>query len=472
MIDLPKPGAYVVRTPNARIFSQVMVQHWLDSQEDTPFKSCLWLTASPQHEVHSMLEPYLKARKSALKGLDIVSIRNLWAKGHAKNGIRQLCRSLNTLCVLQPALIIIEHAELWFDDSKESLDKRNPLAHMRLLHQWTRHAKAHVITPIQGDLPEWSVFADGLLDVGPLGEVEFRPWWPTQWGLQTNLWTEPSQLVRIQTQIILDTELFSNLKVLAQACHRLRFGSTHLQGIHIQAHGELSTQDASVLLRMGADSVWFIVEKIETWLGLDSAQLQKLDPDFLSRQTPLLLTPDLFARDLHEVFMPGLLTIVSSKTFSRHGLMMLQLSKRWDLKCTITRLSLMRHMTAKTALRLANWAMATCVFTATREAIYVLKIWSEDPDEHAHRTWLESCFRENLNVLFSGDIQFIGENSQSTLLADLYEEPEPISIENLIEEDLDEPELLAELWDESPETLTLKRPWSQRMHQLLNGSTP
>jgi hypothetical protein len=170
MIDLPKPGAYVVRAPHANHFSQGLVQHWLDSQEETPFRSCLWLTASPKNEVRSLLEPYLLKRAGAPKGLDVVSVRNLWAKGHAKNGIRQLCRSLNTLCVLKPALVIIEHAELWFDDSDEPLNRQNPLAQMRLLHQWAHHAQAHVVTTVQGDLPEWSTFADGLADVSDLGE--------------------------------------------------------------------------------------------------------------------------------------------------------------------------------------------------------------------------------------------------------------------------------------------------------------
>ena len=36
MIDLPKPGAYVVRAPHANHFSQGLVQHWLGSQEETP----------------------------------------------------------------------------------------------------------------------------------------------------------------------------------------------------------------------------------------------------------------------------------------------------------------------------------------------------------------------------------------------------------------------------------------------------
>jgi len=465
MIDLPTPGAYVVRAPHAARFAQSLVQHWLDSQGETPFKSCLWLTASPKNEVRNLLEPYLLKRSHAPKGLDVVSVRNLWAKGHATHGIRQLCRSLDTLCVLQPALVIVEHAELWFNDSNEPLARRSPLAQMRLLNKWAVHAQAHVVTPVQGDLPEWSTFADGLADVSDRGEFEFRPWWPTQWGLQTNLWNDSSLFSQIPFHRVLDSRVFGNLKNLALACHGLREADSQPQGIHIQAHGEISPRNASTLLRMGADSVWTNTENIHTWLGVRADQVHRAQPDVL----PTAAHESGFARDLHEVFMPGLLTVVSNPAFAVQGLMMLELTRRWSMHCTITRFSLMRHMTAQTALRLANWSKATCVFTATREAIYVLKIWASEPDEATYRNWLDSCFRENLDVLFSGDIQFVGEQTQTELLADLHEELEPLSVEDLMGEDLNEPSRLAELWKEGAENPGSQRPWMQRLNTLMAG---
>lgn len=466
MIDLPKPGTYVVRAPKAEAFAQDIVQHWLDSQEETPFKSCLWLTASPTRNVRNMLEPYLIQRSKAPKGLEVVSVRNLWAKGHALNGIRQLCRSLDTLCVLQPALVVIEHAELWFNDIEEPLDRRNPMTNMRLLHQWAMHANAHVVTPVHGDLPEWSVFADGLADVDRHGDFEFRPWWPTQWGLQTSLWNDTSTLKSLQTHQVLDSRVFGGVKNLAHACHSLRFGENAVQGIHVQAHGELSTQDASVLLRLGADSVWLKQTSIETWLGLNPAQIHATVPS----EEPAQLHGANFARDLHEVFMPGQLTVIANPAFAVQGLMMLQIAKHWNMHCTITRLSLMRHMTAQTALRLANWSQATCMFTATREAIYVLKIWEMEPDETHYRQWLESCFSENLPVLFSGDIQFLGHDKQAELLSDLHEELEPLSVEDLMAYDTSEPAKLAELWSDTPGQGHSDRAWIRRMGARINGA--
>ncbi|MCR2747106.1 hypothetical protein [Limnobacter parvus] len=465
MIDLPKPGAYVVRAPNAKSFSQGLVQYWLNSQEETPFKACLWLTASPHKEVRSLLEPYLRKRSKALKGLDVVSVKNLPGKTGSQNGVRQLCRSMDSLCVLQPALVVLEHADMWFDHGDELLHERNPMSQMRLLNQWALHAQAHVVTPVQGDLPDWGVFADGLADVTDQGDFEFRPWWPTQWGLQTNLWTDNALLPQLKIHHVLDSQTFSGLNELAQACHSLRFGNNEMEGIHVQAHGDISRQEASVLLRMGADSVWLQQESIENWLGFSSEKITKTRPQELPRGSHSAN----FARDLHEVFMPGLLTVIPNPTFAVHGLMMMQLAKRWSVSCTMTRLSLMRHMTAQTALRLANWSQATCMFTATREAIYVLKLWAVEPDETTYRAWLESCFRENIAVLFSGDIQFLGEQTQADLLSDLYKELEPLSVEDLMGHDFNEPAKLAELWNDAPEALSNDRPWTKRMGQLLRG---
>ncbi|WP_334118818.1 hypothetical protein [Limnobacter sp.] len=465
MIDLPKPGAYVLRAPHAGNFSQGLVQHWLDSQEETSFKACLWLTTSRQSDLRNMFEPYLSNKAKAPKGLDVVSVRDVWRQGRAHTGIRQLCRSLNTLCVLKPSLVIVEHAGLWFNQEDEVLSKRNPMAHMRLLHQWALHARASVVTVVQGDLPQWSVFADGLADVNERGDFEFRPWWPTQWGMQTNLWTDTNQMMQLPVHHVLDSQQFGGLKQLAQACHRLRFSDNAASGVHVKAHGEFSSLDASVLLRMGADSVMLNNEDPATWLGLPNNRIQQ--PDL--KDLPDSEHADNFARDLHEIFMPGLLTLVANPSFATHGLMMLELSQRWSMHSTITRLSLMRHMTAQTALRLANWSRATCVFTATREAIYVLKIWVDEPDESDYRQWLGSCFREKLTTLFSGDIQFIGMKEQTELLADLNEELEPLSVEDLMAADPNEPVKLDELWDENRDMTNTNRPWLQRIAQLLSG---
>lgn len=465
MIDLPKPGAYVVRAPKASEFSASVVQHWLHAQEETPFKACLWLTARPAADIRRLLEPHLLSRSTMLNGLDVISLRSLANRGQAFTGVRQLCRALNTVLVLKPALVIIEQAGLWFQNAGEALEHRNPMAQMHLLQQWARHAKAHVLTPVEDTLPDWCTFADGLADVDEQGQFEFRPWWPTQWGMQTSLWNDSDSLSALPLHQVLDSSQFASLKQLAQTCHHLRFDAGHAQGLHVQAHGEISIRDASVLLRMGADTVWLKKEKLDTWLGVSPAQIQPLT----AGDTPLNPQDSGFSRDLHEVFMPGLLTVVANPVFASQGLMMLQLARRWNLHCILTRLSLLPHMTAQTALRLANWSHATCVFTATREAVYLMKIELSEPTEQAYRQWLESCFREKLSALFSGDIQFLGEHTQTQLLTELNEELEPLSAEQLLGDAPNEAARLAELWNEHSHSPDSARPWAQRLNRLLAG---
>ncbi|HEX4857056.1 MAG TPA: hypothetical protein VFV28_09595 [Limnobacter sp.] len=465
MIDLPKPGAYVVRAPDADAFSGSVVQHWLDSQEETPFKACLWLTARPTRLVRQLLEPYLLNTASAPKGLDVISVRRLLGKGSTSSGMRDLCRSLNTVLALKPALVVIDHAALWFQNTGEELANRNPMAQMHLLQQWARYARAHVVAPVENELPEWCTFADGLAEVDSRGQFEFQPWWPTQWGMQTSLWNEPSGFSELPMHQVLDSRQFSQLKQLAQTCHQLRFGGNPLHGLHVQAHGEISPRDASVLLRMGADTVWMKKERIDSWLGVPAGRVEVLTPpDMLPA-----MQDSSFARDLHEVFMPGQLTVVPNPVFSTRGLMMLQLARRWGMHCTLVRLSLLPHIAAQTALRLANWSHATCVFTATREAIYLLKTSLAEPEETAYRQWLESCFREKLSVLFSGDIQFQGEETQVQLLTELHEEPEPLTFDELMGNDTDEEARLAELWNHAQQMPDSKRPWGHRLDALLAG---
>lgn len=99
-----------------------------------------------------------------------------------------------------------------------------------------------------------------------------------------------------------------------------------------------------------------------------------------------------------------------------------------------------------------------------------MRLWEQEPDETHYRQWLESCFRENMAVLFSGDIQFMSENTQRDLLADLHEELEPLSVQELMGEDFNESDQLAELWDNTPDALNLDRPWMKRMGRLLDGA--
>ncbi|HEX4880417.1 MAG TPA: hypothetical protein VFV39_11265 [Limnobacter sp.] len=463
MFDLPKPGVYVVRAPQTGACASAVVEHWLNAQEETRFKACLWITGNTQGAVRDLLQTHLATRR-APKGLDVISVRALRGQAQVQGGVRSLCRSLDTLRVLEPALVVVEHADLWFNSTDMALEQRNPMDQMRLFHQWAEHANAHVLLPVEGDLPGWSVFADGLADVSDRLAFEFRPWWPTAYGLHSSLWNEPETQAQVDLHHVIHANTLPSMGALAQLCHALRFEQGGPCAIHVLGHGQVNTQDASVLLRMGADTVIAEGTDVSTWLGLPEKRLHSP-----GRWTDSHAQSPHFARDLHEVFMPGMLTVLSTPDFARQGWMLLKLARHWQVHCTLTRLSLMPHMTAKTALKLANWNASACVYTATREALYVIKLWPAPPDEQAYRTWMNNCFREPLGVLFSGDVLFeVGQ--QEALLGDLHEELEPLQVADLLDDALKEADLDA-LWGEGAGLDAAPRPWASRLNALLKGAT-
>lgn len=468
MIDLAKPGTYVVKADSAREFAHTLIQDWLESQGGSKFKGCLWLTTRSQHEVREIIQPHLGKPHPFLKGLDVVSSRAMLKQGDNKATVRQLCRALESLTVLKPVLIVLEEPNIWFNNADDSIDQRNALSHMRILNRWANHAKACVVASVENEAPRWAVFADGYADVSQNGAFEYRPWWPTTWGIQTDLWNTGEDLQALTTHHLVQTQHCESLKDVARICHHLRFGTQSQAGIHVQADKDLSMQDASVLLRLGADSVS---------LDPDSTQspTRNMAPEHIQTFTPghsLAFDMDSkFGQDLHEVFMPGMLTILNNQVFSREGLMLLTLAEHWQMHLSLTRLSLLPHMSAQTALRLCNWTEGTCVFTATREAVYAMKLWVQPPTDKAYDEWLGNCFRENIHVLFSGEIQFTGQAQQAALFQDLHNEMEPIQVNELPENEINAPDALTDVWVENPLIRDPARPWMQRFHGLIKETT-
>ena len=464
MIEFAKPGTYVLKADSASGLAQSLVAQWLEAQDNSKFKGCLWFTTRPQQEVREIIEPHLDKPYSFLKGLDVVSTRAMLKRAEDKITVKHLCRSLESLAVLKPVLIVLEEPELWLNNAQDTLDQRNALAQMRLLNRWANHANACVVTPVETQAPRWAVFADGYADMSLDGEFEYKPWWPTDWGVQTDLWNSVDDLCALNTHHSIDATQFNELKDVATICHQLRFGTQEQVGIHVLANDSMSTQDASVLLRLGADSVCLKAgaEQFPPY-GIASAQLQPFSPDNQSTSASDVK----FGQDLHEVFMPGMLTILNNQVFSREGLMMLPLAEHWNMHLSLTRLSLLPHMSAQTALRLCNWTEGTCVFTATREAVYIMKLWVKKPDEQHYTEWLNSCFREDTKVLFSGQIQFVDASQKAALFIDLHDELEPVEQHDLPENEIKAPDALTDVWTENPLIRDPARPWMQRIHSLI-----
>ena len=456
MFKTPKDGVYVVRNAQAQKVAVDWVRHWLKAIPGTVPPACLWLTALPAADVRQVLAPALATQSPALRGLDVVSTRALQAlpEGVERDGVRQLCRALDSMIVLKPGWVILEQAELWFDHGDEPIDKATSLAQMQLLQRWARHAGVSVILPVQGEFAPWCLFADGLVETTPEGLVDFKPWWTTSWGYRSELWGMAT--ADTVEHKLLTLSSFTTLGQAARTLYEWRYHSPveHPVAIHVQADSSLEPTDASVLLRLGADSV-------VTGAWSDCLAELGLQAQAMSPATPAGQPLAHYARDVHEVFMPGRLTLLGNREFATQCTMMTSVARRWGLHGVLTRLSLINHVNARTALRLVDFGPAGAVFTATREALYVLKLWDAEPTDEQLDTALRQCFREPLETLFSGHIHLTEASAQLGLLMDVRDELEPVAVDALLNDD--EPaKPLAELWADQTQGQG-ERPWLSRL---------
>jgi hypothetical protein len=449
MLTLPRPGVYAIRSEHAQRLAQTTVDTWLNAQEARTTPACLWLTSRSEADIHRALKLHLRLGGPHIKGLDVVSTRPLSTQGKNPSGIRQLCRALNSLIVLQPALVVIEHAELWFDHGHEPLEHRSTHAQMALLQRWAHYANAHIILPITNPLPAWCVFANGLADADPSGRITFSAWWPTPTGLTTALWNTPSPTPT--PRIELHSTHFATRRDLAAHIHRLRYGSQHPVEIHLHVPHTLHQQDCAILLRLGADTLQF--EHAAPSTHATHSGIEPLEH---------------FAKDLHELFMPGQLNVLSASDFAAQSMMMRHFSAHWGLQCSLTRLPLLPHVTALAALRLINFDRASCMFTATHDSVYALKLWQHAPTENHIRQELAHSFHDQLQSLFSGDYHSTDPQEQHTLLHTLDQTPNPISMAQLHEEPrFEDPAQLTDVWPEYAPNTPTQRPWLARLNTLL-----
>jgi hypothetical protein len=455
MLSFECPGVYVVRAHSADQFAQSTVEAWLNTNGLSPYTSCLWLTARPQNDIQTSLRFYLDQKNAPhLKGLNVVSIRPLFTHGGGPEGIRQLCRALNSMIVLKPALVVIEHADLWFDQGNEPLEHSHPFADMALLQRWAKHANAHIVLPCSENLAPWSVFASGLTSLNESGHMEFSPWWRKARGFVSQLWNHTPAT---QHGLLLHAKQFASPKHLAIRVHRLRNTHPSDYDIQVRTQGEIHEHDAPALLRLGADAV-HLEDPRQPHIQTQTPHRE------LTSEAPL----EHFAQDLHEALMPGQLTLHGNVQFATYCTMMRQLGEHWGMHSSLTRLSLLPHISPIVAVRLINFGISAGLFTLHNDSLYAFKWWATPPSDEQVLKWLKSSFHDALSSAFAGDIHILNTEGQDTMLSTLYNNPTLLPLDTLRNQGFEAPAPLSDLWTELSTHTTAPRPWTKRLNTWLS----
>lgn len=458
-------GVYIVRTQDARQFAATCVLDWVKNPQSSRFRSCLWLTTQPVKTIEAILKPHLQSSNKALRGLDVISVRKLSPAQRKKASAKTLCKSLDTLSVLSPRLVVVEDMGLWLNTRPDKLLESSPLFQLGTLQSWAHLRAASVMLPLEESLPPWSAFVDGLADETPEHDTLFKPWWPTPWGKISGLWNDTNFKNPQTRHLVFDLNQTKNLGQLAKYVYMQRF--LHKQAVYIHAllNASVSPTQAALLLRLGADTV---VSETAGWsaeFGLPTQQTQATQPDLLSKSG----FADDFAKDFQEILTPGQLCLVTSERFCASAVMLIKVSKRWGFECSLTRLSLLNHVTAHDAASLIDLHTLQACALATQEAIYLFRIWTIAPSDERLEQWVEDSFKGPNAAIFGGLMHYTQATAQIQLLHTLWADTQVLTQAELELPIHDDIQTLTDVWVQT-DPAQRQQPWTENLNRLFDTS--
>lgn len=467
MLTFHDYGTYCLRTEFVSNTLCNLLACWIRNEALPEMHRLSWITETPDSTLEEKVLPLLTKRTKRLKGLDIVQI-----SGQEKPGsIRDLCRMINSLSPISPGIVFIEKMEHWLSKPNNQMLQTDTAQQIQSLNQWCTKKQLVIVALISKELPVWSTFMHGLSVVSENAEPVTTPWWLRPWGYQGGLWHfEPDT---DHKQVLLDERYYSTLGELSRDLHLLRLHTDEQTNIHVKlSKWDKNSTEAVVLLRLGADSV---IRNLEEWKiehPKSSKHLKIFNRAELPDDTNLIFT---FGVTLQEIITPGQLKFLSAKDFSAHSTMLSRMAPKWDVFCSLTRLSLLNHINATQAAKLTNVLSMQCYMLATSEAFYLFRIWESPPTEAKVHEHLESCFSVNIQSLFAGTSHYMQNDSIRVVLKSL-SGYEAAFIADIMEDSYSQhASSLHEVWDDvkkNPEG----RPWVNRLanlagiSELLRGS--
>ncbi|NJM31844.1 MAG: hypothetical protein HC848_01830 [Limnobacter sp.] len=470
-----QPGVYAVKTDSAHSFCQQIANAWLEHNHDSSnwrtAPGFTWLTAQQSMPVlQEFLQPHVNAQGKLPRGFDLVaqqlhSVHTPTLQAAPLN-VNHTIKALRSLCLLKPNLVLFEHLDHWLQTTATTVEKLHPLAQIRKLSDWAQANEVLVIAPTANDLPVWTSSCSGLAS-WHYRTPELEPiWWPHAWGMNTQLWNPPEQASE-HTHLVLSESGFPSLAALADHVHTLRFGGagnhTTAQFLHVRTNtSRTTTRHGPLLLRLGADSVFHNPSAFEFhYQHVPPTRWQKFTP-----QAAPTAAGNALATTLHEHFLPGQLTVLNHQAFSEQGHSLLDLASEWGLSCSISRLSMLNHLSAYQVVRLLNQHALQASILATRTALYLLHLWSSTPTETDLDNWLRTGIYSPLETLFAGQVHYTSKQAQQVLLSELYQSESDINPTDILDMLEENTRRVSDLW-EWEQDAAHTRPWLARLPQLL-----
>ncbi|MDX1667845.1 MAG: hypothetical protein R3194_00370 [Limnobacter sp.] len=457
MLEFHDHGTYCLRLSSVSEQMLDLIDDWARMDSLPELKRLTWLTTVDESTLEHRLWPLLSNRTQRLKGLDVIAVDGR----HTVGNIKDLCRLIASASPLSPGVVFVEHLENWVSQETGKLIQTDQALQIHQLNQWCRKKGLSVVALIGETLPAWSTFTHGLTELSLEGERSLTPWWLQAWGYQGGLWHfEPDT---DNKQWLLDGQYYSSMGELGRDLYLLRLHADSDTGIHVRlSRWEHNSTDAVALLRLGADSV---IRDLGEWKEThprSATHLKIFDRSDLPIDKAVL---DSFGPSLQEIFTPGQLKFLSAAEFSIQNMMTTRLANRWNVSCSLTRLSLLNHISATQAARLTNMLSMQCSALATSEAIYLFRVWEHKPEEEVLNEYLNTCFSVAIPSLFAGASHFLQEETIRTVLRSLSSHQAVVVSDDLSDTFVTQASSLDDVWmtaDANPD----RRPWIDRLASL------
>lgn len=147
--------------------------------------------------------------------------------------------------------------------------------------------------------------------------------------------------------------------------------------------------------------------------------------------------------------------------------MLCHVADLWQLHPSLTRLSLLGHVSAKQAAKFTTNAQLKAIILATSEALYIFRLWDEAPTEALLDDWITTNYASSTESLFAGEVHHLDKQPIERLLLSLDEATHVILETDLLEEAaLAAKERLSEIWNPLTDGSAQNRPWLKRLAQL------